>query len=148
MTTKTEHRAGRDITFASIGVFGGVLLAAAIGVIVVNIILPWEDICAVLGPAQELTRAGSELIDDLRAWLAQAERFLAADAPSDAGARPDGLGGLLDRARDVTETVIAPALTAPLRALIDVVDGVLLAVQAAVDAARDVASAIDSSRCG
>ena len=147
MTTKTERRVGRDITFASIGVFGGVLLAAAIGVIVVNIILPWEDICAVLGPAQELARVGSDLIDDLRAWLAQAERFLTADAPSDA-ARPDGLEGLLDRARDVADTVIAPALTAPLRALIDVVDGVLLAVQAAVDAARDVVSAIDSSRCG
>ena len=39
-------------------------------------------------------------------------------------------------------------VTAPLRVLIDLAQAVLSAVQAAVDAARDVMASVDEARCG
>ena len=135
-----------------LGAVGGFILAAAIGVVVVNLIIPWEDVCAVLGPAQTLAEAGSKLLTQLQDWLTKAESFLTTIGSTEeaAGEAKTGLAGLIDKAKEVTGDVAAAAIdivTLPLEALIALAKVVLGEVQASVDAARNVIASIDAARC-
>ena len=133
-----------------IGVVVGLIGAAAIGVLVVNLILPWEDICAAIGPMQQVAESGSRLITDLQSWLTQVQDLLS-QRPSASGEEArSGLSGLLDRATDVAGDVASTALdimTAPLEALIALAQATLAATQDAVDAARNAVAAVDQARC-
>ena len=133
------------------GVVVGLIIAIAVGLWVINLIIPWEDVCLVLGPAKTLAETGSALITELQAWLSAAENFLNATPAAESADAPTGLGSLLEKARDVAGGVgegIVDVLTVPLRVLIDLAQAALSAVKAAVDAARDVISSVDSARCG
>ena len=135
-----------------LGAVGGFILAAAIGVVVVNLIIPWEDVCAVLGPAQTLAEAGSKLLSQLQDWLTKAESFLTTIGSTEeaAGEAKTGLAGLLDKAKEVAGDVTEAAIdivTLPLEALIALAKVVLGEVQASVDAARNVIASIDAARC-
>ena len=142
------HRLG----WTSLGIGLGIILTAALGwVVVVQILVPWEAICATVAPTQELVRLGSALIAELQAWLATAEEFLAAGAtPEQTEQAREGLGGLLDRAKGEAQaatSVVVDVVTAPLRLLIDAAQAALAAVQDVVDAARESLASIDQSRC-
>ena len=134
-----------------LGIFLGIGIAAAVGVVVVDLLIPWEDVCVVLGPAQRLAEIGTGLIADLQAWLAKAESLLQAGLSNEASEEArSGLGGLLDRAGEIASDVRDGAVdivTAPLRALIDLGQDLLSAVHEAVDAARSVAASIEEARC-
>ena len=139
----------RFVWFA-LGIFAGIVLAAATGAMVINLLIPWEDICAVVGPAQRVAETGSKLLTDLQDWLTKAESFLAADSPEQAADTRAGLGGILDRAGSIVSDAKESAIdivTAPLLAVVDLAQGVLSAVQATVDAARDVLASVDETRC-
>ena len=127
-------------------------MAGAAGVMVVNLIIPWEDVCAVLGPAQALAESGSRLLAQLQDWLTDAESFLTTVSTTDEEAveARTGLAGLLDKAKDVTGDVgatLVDILTMPLQALITLAKVVLSSVQDSVDAARNVIASIDAARC-
>ena len=136
----------------AVGLVAGLLIAGAAGVVVVNVIVPWEDVCAVLAASRVVVEAGSSLISQLIEWLEAADAFLVAapaaeSAPSGAAT---GLSGLLDQARTVTSNVQETAVnlvTLPLRALIEIAQAVLSAVQESVDAAQSVIESVDSARC-
>ena len=134
-----------------LGVVGGFALAGAVGVMVVNLLIPWEDVCAVVGPAQRVAETGSTLVAQLQDWLDRAEGFLATmSSAEEAGETKAGLAGLLDKAKGVTGEVkdaVVDLVELPLRALIDLARIVLGDVQAAVDAARDVIASVDTARC-
>ena len=90
-----------------IGAVVGVLIAGAAGVVVINLMIPWEDVCLAVGASHTLVEAGSNLIAKLIEWLDEADAFLAAapaadSAPTEAG---QGLSGLLDQAKTVTGSV-------------------------------------------
>ena len=134
-----------------LGIFLGIGIAAAIGVMVVDLLIPWEDICPILGPAQRLAEIGTGLIAELQSWLAKAESLLQTGSSNESSEEArTGLGGILDRAGEIAGDVRDSAVdivTAPLRALIDLGQEVLRAVQEAVDAARNVIATIDEARC-
>lgn len=134
-----------------LGAVGGFVLAGAVGVMVVDLVIPWEDVCAVLGPAQGVAETGSTLLVQLQDWLTRAESLLAtmSSAEEAAGTRT-GLAGLLDKATGVTgelKAAVVDLVAMPLRALIDLAKVLLGEVQAAVDAARDVIASVDAARC-
>ena len=129
--------------WAGAGAIAGFVVAASVGVIVINMVIPWEDICAVLGPAQALAAAGASLLEELQAWLAQAESVLAAGKPESSSGLSGGLGGILSNAAGEAINVI---LT-PVTALIDLAQAVIVAVQSAVEAAQNVIESVDAARC-
>ena len=118
---------------------------------IVNLLIPWEDICAVIGPAQRVADTGATLLVSLQDWLAKAESLLATGSSDQVTEQArTGLGGIVDRAEAIVSDVKDSAIdivTAPLQRLIDLAQGVLSAVQAAVDAARDVVASVDEARC-
>ena len=135
-----------------VGVLVGLLIAGGTGVVVVNLIIPWEDVRAVLAASHVVVEAGSSLISQLIEWLDAADAYLVAapaaeSAPSEAAT---GLSGLLDQAKSVTSSVQETAVnlvTLPLRALIEIAQVVLSAVQESVDAAQRVIESVDAARC-
>jgi hypothetical protein len=139
-----------NIVWLIAGGIAGLVLAAAIGVVAVNLILPWDDICATFPHLQRVAEVGSKLLVNLQAWLTQAQDFLSLRPLTSTEEARTGLSGLLDQAADVGVNVARTTLnvvTAPLQALIALTKEVLAAVQAAVDAARDAIDAIDAARC-
>lgn len=139
-----------NIVWFIIGGSAGLVLAAATGVVAVNLILPWEDICATLPHLQRVAEVGSRLLVDLQAWLTQAQDLLSLRPSASIEEARSGLSGLLDQAAGIGADVAGTALnvvTAPLQALIALTKDVLEAVQAAVDAARDAIAAIAAARC-
>ncbi len=134
-----------------LGAVGGFVLAAAIGVVAVNVMIPWEDVCAVLGPAQTLAETGSRLLTQLQDWLTNAESFLTTiGSDEEVGEARTGLAGLIDKAKEVTsdvEAAVVDILTMPLQALIALAKVVLSAVQSSVEAAQNVMASIDAARC-
>ena len=141
------HRLG----WMGLGAVAGIVLAGGFAIVIIQILIPWEAICATVAPSQEVVRLGSMLINELQAWLVIAEEFLSV---SDSTAQPteirEGLGGILDRAKgelQTTANVAVDVFASPLRLLIDVAQTLLEAVQAVVDAARDSLESIDQSRC-
>ena len=141
----------RNFLWLAIGVVIGVVGAGATGIVIVNLLIPWEDICAVIGPAQRVADTGATLLVSLQDWLAKAESLLATGSSDQVTEQArSGLGGIVDRAEAIVSDVKDSAIdivTAPLQRLIDLAQGVLSAVQAAVDAARDVVASVDESRC-
>ena len=141
----------RTALHVGLGVALGVVLAASVGLVVVDLLVPWEDICLVVGPAQEVAVAGTALLSELDAWLTAAEEFLTVSPPSDGSEARSGLSGLVNRvaqvAGETAATTAANILTAPFRVLIDVTQAMVAAVQAVVDAANNVLSTIDTARC-
>ena len=130
----------------------GIGIAAGVVAVIIDMLIPWEDICPVLGPAQKLAEFGSGLIADLQAWLAKAESLLEAGSSSEASEEARaGLGGILDRAGEIASDVRDRAVDiviAPLRALIDLAQDLLGSVRETVDAARDVMASIEDVGCG
>ncbi len=129
--------------WAGAGVIAGFAVAALIGVVVIDMIIPWEDICAVLGPAQALAAAGASLLEELQTWLAQAESVVAAGKSESSSGLSGGLGGILSNAAGKAIDVIV----APVTALIDLAQAVVVAVQSAVEAAQSVMESVDAARC-
>ncbi len=136
-----------------VGSAAGFLLAALVGagvvLVVINVLIPWEEICAAVGPMQTAAREGRQLIATLTEWLERAEGFLAiaTDAPSELGG---SLSGILDRVGEIAGGAASlglDILTAPLEALIDVAKSALGATEGAVKAAENVLASVDESRC-
>ena len=134
-----------------LGVVGGFVLAGVVGVVAVDLIVPWEEVCAVVGPTQQLAETGSKLLTQLEDWLLRAESFLTTVSPEEeAGETRTGLAGVVDKARQITGGAADAAVdlvTLPLRALIDLAKIMLVEVQAVVDAARNVLASVDAARC-
>lgn len=147
---ESQARVNR-LVWLGAGIVGGFILASAVGVMVVNVIIPWEDVCAVLGPAQTLAETGSRLLTQLQDWLTNAENFLTTiGSDEEVGEARTGLAGLIDRAKEVTsdvEAAVVDVLTMPLQALIALAKVVLSAVQSSVEAAQNVMASIDAARC-
>ena len=137
--------------WAGVGMLVGVILAGGFAIVIVQILIPWEAICATVAPSQEVVRLGSLLIAELQAWLLKAEEFIGSGgSPAQGTEVREGLGGLLDRAKGEVQAatnVIVDVVTAPLRLLIDAAQVILDAVQGVVDAARESLDSIDQSRC-
>ena len=129
----------------------GVVLAGGFAFVIIQILIPWEAICATVAPTQEVIRLGSVLIAELQGWLMKAEEFISSGgSPAQGTEVREGLGGLLDRARGEVQTatnVVVDVVTAPLQLLIDAAQVVPEAVQGVVDAARESLDSIDQSRC-
>ena len=141
------HRLG----WTGLGMAIGVILAGGFAIVMIQILIPWEAICATVAPSQEVVRLGSLLITELQAWLLKAEEFMSSGgSPAQGTEVREGLGGLLDRARGEVQTatsVVVDVVTAPLQLLIDAAQVALDAVQGVVDAARESLDSIDQSRC-
>lgn len=136
--------------YVGLGALLGAVATGGVGFYVVQLMIPWEAICATVAPSQRIVEMGGALITDLRAWLDAAEAALSSGDPSEAEQAKSGLGGLLDRAKEeAVETggTLLSVATAPLRAVIDLAQAVLAAVSEAVDAAAAALDAIDSTRC-
>ncbi len=137
--------------WAGLGMLVGVILAGGFAIVIVQILIPWEAICATVAPSQEVVRLGSLLIAELQAWLLKAEEFIGSGgSPAQGTEVREGLGGLLDRAKGEVQaatSVVVDVVTAPLRLLIDAAQVILDAVQGVVDAARESLDSIDQSRC-
>ena len=73
--TTSERGANENGKWVALGVVIGLIAAGSAGVVVVNLLIPWEDICAALGPAQIMAETGSTLITELLAWLDKARVF-------------------------------------------------------------------------
>ena len=142
------HRLG----WTGLGMAIGVALAGGFAIVMVQILIPWEAICATVAPSQEVVRLGGLLIAELQAWLLKAEEFVSSGgSPAQGTEVREGLGGLLDRAKGEVQTatnVVVDVVTAPLRLLIDAAQAVLAAVQGVVEAARESLDSIDRARCG
>ena len=135
-----------------IGAVAGLMIAGATGVLVINLLIPWEDVCLALSASHAVVETGSNLISQLIEWLDAAAEFLVAapEGEQDTGEAARGLAGLLDQAKSVTNSVQETAInliTMPLRALIDIARAVLSAVQESVDAAKGVIESVDAARC-
>lgn len=142
-----RRRRVNRIGWTALGIVIGLFVAAGLGVIVIQIVIPWEAICATVAPTQELVRVSNALISELQSWLAQAEEFLSAG-----GSTPDrqGLGGLIGRAQEVAQpatSAVIDIVTAPLRTLIDAAQAVLASVQSVLDAANSSLASIDQAQC-
>lgn len=140
-----------NLVWLGVGLIAGLILAGAMGVVVVQLMIPWEDVCAVLVPAQKLMESGSSLLTQLQDWLTQAEEFLVSMGDGEeVGEAKTGLAGLLDKAKGITgdiRDIVVDVVTLPLQALIDLARVVLNEVEASVDAAQKTISSIDVSRC-
>lgn len=134
-----------------LGIFLGIGIAAAIGVMVVDLLIPWEDICPILGPAQRLAEVGAVLIAELQSWLAKAESLLQTGSSNEASEEArTGLGSLLDRAGEIAGGVQGTAIdivTAPLQSLIDLAQDMLKSIQETVDTALDVTATAQELGC-
>ncbi len=141
------HRVG----WIGLGALIGAVAIGGIAIVIVQIIIPWEVICATVAPTLSLIESGSALISELRSWLDAAEEALTMGGSEEQTSQArEGLGGLLDKAKEEAmdvASVAGNAATAPLRALIDIAQAVLVVAQEAVDAARESLSSIDQSRC-
>ena len=141
------HRLG----WVGLGAVAGIVIAGGFAIALIQILIPWEAICATVAPSQEVVRLGSALIAELQAWLVKAEEFLSVGSSlGQATEAREGLGGLLDRAKGELQTstnVVVDVVTAPLQLLIDMAQVVLEAVRGVVDAARDSLDSVDQSRC-
>ena len=141
------HRLG----WTGLGVLVGVILAGGFAIVIIQILIPWEAICATVAPALEVVRLGSALISELQAWLLKAEEFIdSGGSPAQGSEVREGLGGLLDRAKGEVQTatnVVVDVVTTPLQLLVDAAQVVLEAVQSVVDATRESLDSIDQSRC-
>ena len=141
------HRLG----WIGLGALIGVILAGGFTIVLIQILIPWEAICATVAPSQKVVELGGALIIELQAWLVKAEEFLSVGASAEQTAEArEGLGGILDKAKDELQgvaTATIDLLTAPLRLLIDVAQVLLGSVQEVVDAARDSLDSIDQARC-
>ncbi len=133
-----------------LGVLVGVALAAAVVAIIIESLIPWEEVCFVVSSAQAVLETGDILITQLQDWLTKAESFLTTSTPEQTTEARTGLGGLLDRAGDIvddaTRTFI-DIVTTPLRELIDFTESVLSDVQDSVNEARNVLASVDLSPC-
>ena len=135
-----------------IGAVAGLMIAGATGVLVINLLIPWEDLCAALAASHLVVETGSSLLSQLIEWLDAGDAYLVA-APEGEPATDEaakGLAGLLDQAKSVTSSVQETAInlvTMPLRALIEIARAVLSAVQESVDAAKGVIESVDAARC-
>lgn len=140
------------LSWTGLGMLIGVILAGGLAMALIQMLIPWEAICATVAPSQEVVRLGSLLIAEFQAWLLKAEEFMSSGgSPAQGTEVREGLGGLLDRAKGEVQTatgVVVDVVTDPLRVLIDAAQVVLEAVQGAVDAARESLDSIDQSRCG
>ena len=131
----------------------GTALGLAIGIVilVIDTLLPWEQVCAVLPPAQKVVEIGGPLLTDLQAWLAKAEEFLSTGASEQAASEvKSNFGGLLDRAEEITGDVVESVIsfvTAPLRTLIDLAQNLISNRQSAVAASEDIIASIDATKC-
>ena len=135
-----------------IGAVAGLIIAGGAGVLVVNLLIPWEDVCLALAASHTVVETGSNLISQLIEWLDAADAFLVAapEGEQDTAEAATGLAGLLDQAKSVTSSVQETAtnlITMPLRALIEIAKVVLSAVQESVDAAKGVIESVDAARC-
>ena len=134
-----------------LGAAAGVVLAGGFAVVIIQILIPWEAICATVAPSQEVVRLGSVLITEIQSWLVKAEEFLSMGGSSGQATEVrEGLGGLLDRAKGEVQAatnIAVDVVAAPLRLLIDAAQVVLEAIKGVVDAARDSLESIDQSRC-
>ena len=114
-------------------------------------LIPWEDICPVLGPAQRLAEVGAGLIAELQSWLAKAESLLQTGSSNEASEEArTGLGSLLDRAGEIAGDARDRAVdivTAPLQSLIDLAQDMLNSIQETVDAALDVTATAEELGC-
>ena len=141
------HRLG----WTGLGAVVGIAIAGGAAVILIQMLIPWEEICLTVAPSLEVVRLGSALIAELQAWLVKAEEFLrVGDSTAQSTEVREGLSGLLDRAKDDLQTatnVVVDVVTEPLRLLIDAAQIVLEAVRGMVDAVRDSLESIDQSRC-
>ena len=134
-----------------LGAVAGVGLAIGIGILVIEILIPWEEVCAVLPPALKVVEIGGQLLTDLQAWLVKAEEFLSFGASEQAASEiRSGFGGLLDRAREITgdavESVVS-FVTAPLRTLIDLAQNLIGGIQSTVAASEEIIASIDATKC-
>ena len=134
-----------------LGVVAGVGLAIGIVILIIDTLLPWEQVCAVLPPALKVVEIGGPLLTDLQAWLVKAEDFLSIGGSEQATSEvKSGFSGLLDRAKEITgdgvESVIS-FVTAPLRTLIDLAQSLISNIQSAVAASEDVIGSIDVTKC-
>ena len=118
--------------------------------IIIESLIPWEEVCLVVNAAQAVLETGDILITQLQDWLTKAESFLTTATPEQTSEARTGLSGLLDKAGDIvgdaTRTFI-DILTTPLRALIDFTESVLSDVQDSVNEARNVLANVDLSSC-
>ena len=133
-----------------LGVIVGIASTAVVVALIINNIIPWEEVCFVVSSAQGVLETGEILISQLQEWLTKAEGFLTTSTPEQTAEARTGLGGLLDRAGDIvgdaTRTFV-DIVTAPLRELISVTNTVLSDLQASVNEARQVLATVDLSRC-
>ena len=138
-------------TWLMLGVLLGIGISVAVVAAIIDMLIPWDEVCPVLAPAQRLAEAGSGLIAELEAWLAKAESLLQSGESSEASEEArSGLGGILDRAGDMVGDVQETAVdivTAPLRALIDLAQDTLSSIQETVDAALDVTATAEELGC-
>ena len=141
------HRIG----WIGLGALIGAIAVGGFAVIIVQIIIPWDVICATVAPSLRVIETGGTLIAELRSWLDAAEAALSAGPSEDQTTQArEGLGGLLDRAREGALDAASGAVdiaAAPLRALIDIAQALLTVAQDAVDAARESLDAIDRTKC-
>ena len=141
------HRIG----WIGLGALIGAVAIGGIAIVIVQIIIPWDVICATVAPSLRMIETGGALIAELRSWLDAAEAALSAGPSEEQTAQArEGLGGLLDRAREGAldaASAAANVAAAPLRGLIDIAQALLAVAQDAVDAARESLDAIDRTQC-
>lgn len=139
------------VGWIGLGALIGAVAVGGVAVIIVQIIIPWDAICATVAPAQRVVETGGALIAELRAWLDAAEAALSAGgSPDQTATAREGLGGLLDRARDTAATTTGAAvdvMIAPIRALVSLAVSVLGAIEETVESARASLEAIDQTQC-
>ena len=141
------HRVG----WIGLGALIGAIAVGGVAIVIVQIIFPWDVICATVAPTLVLIESGSALIAELRSWLDAAEEALTMGGSEEQTSQArEGLEGLLDKAKEEAMDVASVAVnvaTAPLRTLIDIAQAVLIVAQEAVDAARESLASIDRTRC-
>ena len=131
------------------GLAGGLVVGLAVGwVLALSFNAVPSDFCTAVEAASAVTTIGTSLLVDLDAWIIRAQDLLTLELPASPETR-EGLGGLLDRAKDVAEAGVAGAvnaLTAPLTDLLDLARSLLDSVREAVEAADKLLEALED-RC-
>ena len=131
------------------GLAGGLAVGLGAGwVLALSFNIVPADVCTAVEATAAVTTIGSTLLVDLDAWIIRAQDLLTLELPASAGTR-EGLGGLLDRAKNVAEAGVVGAvhaLTAPLTDLLDLARSLLSAVREAVKAADNLLEALED-RC-
>lgn len=133
-----------------LGILTGIALTAAVVVLIIDMLIPWEEICAIVGAARAVVETGDIFVTQLQDWLAKAESFLSTATPEQTSEARTGLSGLLDKASDIASDVtrtFTDIVTAPLQGLIDLAKVVLNDMQANIDSAQNVLASVDVSRC-